>query len=168
MRVWAQVKGSSPSKTFLFTFYFLLSQGRKDFSWFTCLKKENACFDVLCTITRLHSVKWRSLFGETATMQELLLKTCTSSAWRNEVRNETVTESCMGKECRTLSALADQPLRKLWKRRRRRRTSSNSQGNHRHLRQKCHWMTLTRVLYGGPSPACTPWKRFCQHLMTSE
>ena len=25
----------------------------------------------------LHSVKWRSLYGDTATMQELLLKTCT-------------------------------------------------------------------------------------------
>ena len=23
-------------------------------------------------------------------------------------------------------------------------------------RRKCPWMTLTRVLYGGPSPACTP------------
>ena len=35
-------------------------------------------------------------------------------------------------------------------------TSSNRQSNHRHLRRKCHWMTLTRVLSGGPSPACTP------------
>ena len=25
-----------------------------------------------------------------------------------------------------------------------------------HVRRKCNWMTLTRVLYGGPSPACTP------------
>ena len=33
-------------------------------------------------------------------------------------------------------ALADLPLRKLWKRRRRHRTSSNSQSNHRHLRRK--------------------------------
>ena len=29
-------------------------------------------------VKRLHSVKWRSLYGDTATMQELLLKTCTS------------------------------------------------------------------------------------------
>ena len=29
----------------------------------------------------LHSVKWRSLYGDTATTQELLLKTCTGSAW---------------------------------------------------------------------------------------
>ena len=24
------------------------------------------------------------------------------------------------------------------------------------MSKKCHWMTLNRVLYGGPSPACTP------------
>ena len=28
-------------------------------------------------------------------------------------------------------------------------------------------MTLSRVLYGGPSPTCTPWRRFCQPLITS-
>ena len=50
-------------------------------------------------VTRLYSVKWRSLYGDTATMQELLLKTCTSSA--KEVWNETVTESCMGQDCST-------------------------------------------------------------------
>ena len=31
-------------------------------------------------VKRLHSVKWQGLYGETATMQELLLKTCTRSA----------------------------------------------------------------------------------------
>ena len=29
-------------------------------------------------------VKWRDLYGDTATMQELLLKTWTSSAWRKK------------------------------------------------------------------------------------
>ena len=38
-------------------------------------------------VKRLHSVKWRSLYGDTATMQELLLKTCTSSA-RSKKRSE--------------------------------------------------------------------------------
>ena len=63
---------------------------------------ENACFDVLCTCKRLHSVQWRSLYGDTETMQELLLKTCTSSA-RSKIKvwNETVTESCMGLGCST-------------------------------------------------------------------
>ena len=101
---------------------------------------------------------------------------CRSYYWKcvqvlhggKEVWNETVTESCMWQDCGTLSVLADLPLRKLWKRRRRYRTSSNNQSNHRHLRRKGHWMTLTRVLYGEPSPACTPWIRFCQPLITSE
>ena len=65
-------------------------------------------------------------------------------------------------------AFADLPLIKLWKRRRRHKTSSNDQSSHRHLRRKCHWMTLIIVLYGGPSPACTPCRRFCQPLITSE
>ena len=46
-------------------------------------------------------------------------------------------------------AIADLPLRKLWKRRRL-MMSSNSQSNQRHLRRKCHWMTLTRMMYKGP------------------
>ena len=54
---------------------------------------------------------------------------------------------------RTAAVTGVSPLRKLWKRRRH-RTSSNNQSNHRHVRRKCHWMTLTRVLYGGQSPAC--------------
>ena len=29
-------------------------------------------------VKRLHSVKWRSLYGDTVTMQELLLETCTN------------------------------------------------------------------------------------------
>ena len=39
-------------------------------------------------VKRLHSVKWRGLYGDTATMQELLLKTYTSSAWRKEKKSE--------------------------------------------------------------------------------
>ena len=51
---------------------------------------------------RLYSVKRRSLYGDTATMQELLLKTCTGSARsKKKVWNETVTEWCMGQDCST-------------------------------------------------------------------
>ena len=51
-------------------------------------------------VKRLHSVKWRSLYGDTATMQELLLETCTSSAGSKiNVWNETVTESCIEQDC---------------------------------------------------------------------
>ena len=38
-------------------------------------------------VKRLHSVKWRNLYGDTATMQELLLKTCTSSARSKKKRS---------------------------------------------------------------------------------
>ena len=106
-------------------------------------------------IKRLHSVKWLGLYGDTATMQELLLKTCTSSAWRKRSLEWNCYWIVYGTGLQQSLALADLPLRKLWKRRRH-KTSSNNQSNHRHLRRKCHWMTLTRVLYGGPSPACTP------------
>ena len=45
-------------------------------------------------VKRLYSVKWRSLYGDTAKMQGLLLKTCTRSARsQKKVWNETVTES---------------------------------------------------------------------------
>ena len=115
-------------------------------------------------VKRLYSVKWRGL----ATMQELLSKTCTSSAWRKRSLEWNCHWIVYGTGLQHSLPLADLPLRKLWKRSRRHKTSSNSQSNHRHLRRKCHWMTLTRVLYGGPSPACTPWRRFCQPLITSE
>ena len=87
-------------------------------------------------VKRLHSVKWRDLYGDTATMQELLLKTCTSSAWRKR---------SLEWNCHWIVY---------------------GTGLHRH--RKCHWMTLTRVMYGWPSSACTPWRRFCQPLITSE
>ena len=84
-----KVESSSPSKTFfLFFFYYFIFlffcfafANMQDF-FVISMFAEKACFDVLCTCKRLHSVKWRSLYGDTATMQELLLKTCTSSAWR--------------------------------------------------------------------------------------
>ena len=119
-------------------------------------------------VKRLHSVQWRDLYVDTATMQGLLLKPCTSSAWRKRSLEWNCHWIVYVTGLQQSLALADLPLRKLWKRRRRHRTSSNNQSNLCHLRRKCHWMTLTRVLYGGPLPACTPWRRFCQRLITSE
>ena len=52
-------------------------------------------------IKRLHSVKWRGLYGDTAMMQELLLKTCTILHGGKEVWNETLTELCMRQDCST-------------------------------------------------------------------
>ena len=39
-------------------------------------------FGVLCTCKATSLSKLAKKYGDTATMQELLLKTCTSSAWR--------------------------------------------------------------------------------------
>ena len=64
--------------------------------------------------------------------------------------------NCVWDMTATLTGVSRSTDQELLKNRRGHRTSSKSQSNHRHLRRKCHWMTLTRVLYGGPSPACTP------------
>ena len=144
-RIWKQrwgfepkVEGSSPSKTFIFIFYVLLSQrSRKCLAMYMFAEKKHFLM-YYAHVKRHHSVKWRGLYGDTATMQELLLKTCTSSAWRKR---------SLEWNCHWIVY---------------------GTGLHRHLRRKCHWMTLTKVMYGGPSSACTPWRRFCQPLVTSE
>ena len=74
-----KVEGSSPSKTFFFCSH------AGNFSRFTSLQKKHVLM-YYAHEKRLHSVKWRSLYGDTATMQELLLKMCTSSAWRKRSR----------------------------------------------------------------------------------
>ena len=73
----------SPVKKFFLFFYFLLSKRSRVFSRFTCLQKKHVLM-YYAHVKRLHSVKWRGLYKDTATMQELLLKTCTSSAWRKK------------------------------------------------------------------------------------
>ena len=139
-----KVEGSSFSKTFFLFFSFAFANMQEFFEIY--MFAEKACFDVLCTCMRLHSVKWRSLYGDTATMQELLLKTCTSSAWRKRSLEGNCHRIVYGTGLQHSQTLANLPLRKLWKRRRRHRTNSNNQSNHRHLRRKCYWMSLTRVL----------------------
>ena len=69
-----KVEGSSPSKNLFFSF----CKYAGNFSIFTCLQKKHGLM-YYAHVKQLHSVKWRSLYGDTATMQELLLKTCTSS-----------------------------------------------------------------------------------------
>ena len=74
-----KVEGSSPIKFF---FIFLLSQTCRKF-FVIYMFAEKACLMSYAHVKRLHSVKWRSfMLVDTATMQELLLKTCTSSAWK--------------------------------------------------------------------------------------
>ena len=140
-RIWKQswgfepkVEGSNPSKTF-----FCFRKEAEIFSRFTCLQKKHVLM-YYAHVKRLHSVKWRGLYGDTTTMQELSLKTCTSSAWRKRSQEWNCHWIVYRTGLQHSLALADLPLRKLWKRRRH-RTSSNSQSYHRHLRRKCHWMT---------------------------
>ena len=67
---------------FFFFFFFLLSQrSRQFFAIYMFAEKKNHVLMYDAHVKRLHSVKWRGLYGDTATMQELFLKTCTSSAW---------------------------------------------------------------------------------------
>ena len=67
-------------------------------------------------VKRLRSVKWRGLYGDTATMQELLLKTCTRSARRKRSLEWKCHWIAYGTGLQHSLALADLPLRKLWKR----------------------------------------------------
>ena len=70
-----KVEGSSPNKTFFFAF----ANMQEIFEIYMFAEKHVLMY--YAHVKRLHSVKWRSLYGDIATMQELLLKTCTSSAW---------------------------------------------------------------------------------------
>ena len=83
-------EGSSLSKTFFFAF----AKKQEIFrDLHVCRKK--ACFRYYAHVKRLHSVKWRGFYGDTATMQELLLKSVQVLHGGKEVWNETVTGSYM-------------------------------------------------------------------------
>ena len=75
-----KVEGSSPNKTFFYIFLFFCFCNEAGIfrDLHVCRKKHVLMY--YAHVKRLHSVKWRGLYGDTATMQELLLKTCTSSA----------------------------------------------------------------------------------------
>ena len=72
-----KVGGSSPIKKNFFIFYFFaFAKMQLIFrNLHVCRKKHVLMY--YAQATPLHSVKWRSLYGDTATMQELLMKTCT-------------------------------------------------------------------------------------------
>ena len=66
-----KVEGSRPSKTFFL--FFILQRSRKFFAicMFAEKKKQQHALMFYAHVKRLHSVKWRGLYGDTATMQEL-------------------------------------------------------------------------------------------------
>ena len=75
---WLRVR--TPVNPFLF-FIFLLSQRSRKFFAINMFAEKKHVLMYYAHVKRLHSVKWRGLYEDTATMQELLLKTCISSAW---------------------------------------------------------------------------------------
>ena len=168
-RIWLQGWGWAPVKPFYYYFLFVcFRKNAGNCSWFTCLQKK-VCFDVLCTYKATSISKMARLVRRYSDDARAIIENVYNTAWRKRSLEWNSHWIVYETGLQHSLSLADLPLRKLWKRRRRRHmTSSNSQSNNRHLRQKCHWMTLVRVLYGGPSLACTPWRRFCQPLITSD
>ena len=113
-----KVEGSSPNKTF-----FLLSQRCRIFLWFTCLQKKHVLM-YSAHVKRLHSVKWRSFYGDTSYYWKRV-QVLQGAKWRSGMK-----WNChwivYGTRLQHSLALADLPLRKLYKRIRRHRTSSNT------------------------------------------
>ena len=137
-------------KPFFYIFYFFCF--RKEAGNFFAINmfSEKKCFDVLCKC-KMARLVWR-YSDDAGAIIENVDKLCMVE------KKSGMNLSLIRVWDRTaaLTGVSRSTTRKLWKRRRRQMTSSNNQSNHRHLRRKCHWMTLTRVLYGVPSPACTP------------
>ena len=82
------VEGSSPIKNF-FLFFYLFAFAKMQVIFrdlHVCRKKHVLMY--YAHAKPLHSVKWRSLYRDTATMQELLLKICT----RLQARRKRITE----------------------------------------------------------------------------
>ena len=68
-----EVEGSSPIKIFFFIFFLIFAQ--EIFRDLHVCRRKNKH-----VLMYYAPVKWRGLYGDTTTMQELLLKTCKSSA----------------------------------------------------------------------------------------
>ena len=77
-----KVESSSPSKTIFLFFIFCFRKDVENFRDLHVCRRKRHVLIFYAHVTQLHSVKWRSLYGDTATMPELLLKKITSSAWR--------------------------------------------------------------------------------------
>ena len=118
-----KVEDSSPNKTFYFLFFCFRKEAGIFCDLHVCRKKHVLMY--YAHVKRLHSVKWRGLYGATATMQELLLKTCTCSAWKKRNLEWNCHWIVYGTGLQNSLVLADLPLRKLWKRSRRHMTSSS-------------------------------------------
>ena len=120
-----KVEGSSPKLRVrdLVKLFFLLSQRCRKVSCFTYLQKK-ACFDVLSTtsLSKMARLVWR-YSDDAGAIIENVYKFCM------EEKKSGMKLSVYGSGLQYSLALADLPLRKLWKRKRRHRTNSNNQSN---------------------------------------
>ena len=130
-RIWKQSWGLSqrlrvrvPVKPFFYFLFFAFAKKQEFFAIYMFAEKKHVLM-YYAHVKRLHSVKWRGLYWDTATMQELLLKTCTSSAWKKRNLEWNCHWIVYGTGLQYSLALADLTLRKLWKRSRRHMTSSS-------------------------------------------
>ena len=100
-----KIEGSSPSKTFFYIYIFCFRKDAGNF-FVIYMFAEKHVLTQYVHVKPLHSVKWRSLYGDTAAMQELLLKTCTRLKggkeyvlknviiWKQRMHRRTETRAC--------------------------------------------------------------------------
>ena len=127
-----------PVKLFFYFLFFAFAKKQEMLSDVHVCRKKQTFFDVLCTCKALSLSKMARLVWRYSDGAGAII--------------ENVYKFCMEKNKSGMKL----SLNRVWD-----RTAPS-------LRRKCHWMTLTRVMYGGPSSACTPLRRFCQPLIASE
>ena len=109
---------------------------------------EKTCFDELCTckatlLSKMAKHVWR--YSDDA---GACFETCASSAkWKRSLSLNRVWDRTAALTCFSRST-AQKIVKK--------KKKAQDEQQQPRQRRKCHWRTLTRVLYGGPSPACTP------------
>ena len=134
-----KVEGSNPSKTFFFCF----RKYAGNFSRFTYLQKKHVLMDY-AHVKRLHSVKLRSLYRDTAIIEKVDkfgMEEKKSGRKRSLHRVWDRTAALTGVSRSTAQKIVEEKKKA-------QDEQQQPKSNHRHLRRKCNRMTLTRVLYG--------------------
>ena len=141
----------APVKTFFF--FFWLSQRCRKVSCFSYLQKK-ACFDVLCTckatsLSKMAKLVWR-YSDDAGAIIETVYKFCMPREEKKSGKNLSLNH--VWDRTVALTGVSKSTAQKI----RKEKKKAQHQQQQLKQRRKCPWMTLTRVLYRGPSPACTP------------
>ena len=80
-RLSPRLRVRAPVKPFFIFYFFAFAKKQEIFRDLPVCRKNHVLM-YYAHVKRLHSVTWQGIYGDTPTMQELLLKTCTSYAWR--------------------------------------------------------------------------------------